>query len=53
MAELYKVSQSKQYLWETLKDRSYISQLNKNADEYTTYKVFYIARHGEGYHNQV
>ena len=32
---------------------SYITQLNKDADEYTTYKVIYIARHGEGYHNQV
>lgn len=31
----------------------YITQLNKDADEYTTYKVVYIARHGEGYHNQV
>ncbi len=32
---------------------SYVKQLNKDADEYTTYKVVYIARHGEGYHNLV
>jgi hypothetical protein len=32
---------------------SYITKLNKEADEYTTYKVIYIARHGEGYHNVV
>lgn len=31
---------------------SYITELNKNADEYTTDKVVYIARHGEGYHNR-
>ncbi|WOO86054.1 putative phosphoglycerate mutase [Vanrija pseudolonga] len=29
----------------------HITDLNKNADAYTTYKVIYIARHGEGYHN--
>lgn len=27
--------------------------MNQNADEYTTYKLIYIARHGEGYHNLV
>ena len=31
---------------------SYITDLNRNADESTTYKLIYIARHGEGYHNQ-
>lgn len=32
---------------------SYITTLNRNADSDTTYKVIYIARHGEGYHNMV
>lgn len=31
----------------------YITDLNKNADKDTTYKLVYIARHGEGYHNVV
>ncbi|KAL1405992.1 putative phosphoglycerate mutase pmu1 [Vanrija albida] len=29
----------------------YVTDLNKRADEHTTYKVVYIARHGQGYHN--
>jgi broad specificity phosphatase PhoE len=29
----------------------HITHLNKHADKSTTYKVIYIARHGEGYHN--
>lgn len=29
----------------------HIKQLNRKADKYTTYKVIYIARHGQGYHN--
>lgn len=32
-------------------DRRYITKLNREADEHTTYKVIYIARHGQGYHN--
>lgn len=31
----------------------YIANLNKHADKYTTYKLIYIGRHGEGYHNVV
>lgn len=29
----------------------YVSSLNRNADEDTQYKVLFMARHGEGYHN--
>ncbi|ORY29348.1 histidine phosphatase superfamily [Naematelia encephala] len=36
--------------WSNFTD--YIHRLNREADDYTTYKVIYIARHGEGYHNQ-
>lgn len=34
-----------------LTGRRKITELNKKADKHTTYKVVYIARHGEGYHN--
>lgn len=30
---------------------SYINDLNNRADPLTAYKLFYLARHGEGYHN--
>jgi hypothetical protein len=33
--------------WQTFKSK--IEKLNLDADEKTTYKVFYFARHGEGY----
>ncbi|KAJ8109318.1 hypothetical protein ONZ43_g6172 [Nemania bipapillata] len=29
----------------------YVNTLNKNADKDTQYKVLFMARHGEGYHN--
>ncbi|KAI3321098.1 phosphoglycerate mutase-like protein [Xylariaceae sp. AK1471] len=29
----------------------YVNTLNHNADKYTQYKVLFMARHGEGYHN--
>ncbi|CED82588.1 Predicted phosphoglycerate mutase [Phaffia rhodozyma] len=29
-----------------------IHQLNQESDDLTSYKVIYMARHGEGYHNQ-
>ncbi|BEJ15090.1 hypothetical protein CspHIS471_0408570 [Cutaneotrichosporon sp. HIS471] len=29
----------------------HVADLNRHADASTTYKVIYIARHGEGYHN--
>lgn len=28
-----------------------INMLNANSDGLTAYKLFYVARHGEGYHN--
>lgn len=34
-------------------DSSHIKKLNEDADEQTTYKVVFIARHGQGYHNVV
>lgn len=30
---------------------SYMASLNADADEHTTYKVIFIARHGQGWHN--
>lgn len=35
--------------WSTF--RSAVARLNAEADEHTTYKVIYIARHGQGWHN--
>ncbi len=29
----------------------YVDNLNRNADTNTQYKVLFMARHGEGYHN--
>lgn len=29
----------------------YIRELNKNAEEGVEYKVLYLGRHGQGYHN--
>ena len=34
-------------------DRSWLESQNAKADEWTRYTLLYIARHGEGYHNQV
>ncbi|GAA5926384.1 hypothetical protein JCM3775_001002 [Rhodotorula graminis] len=31
--------------------RHAVDELNRDADEHTAYKVFYVARHGEGVHN--
>lgn len=31
--------------------RRFITSLNEDADEHTTYKVIFIARHGQGWHN--
>ncbi|GAA5994981.1 putative phosphomutase [Rhodotorula paludigena] len=35
--------------WSSFRER--VAQLNAQADEHTVYKVFYLARHGEGWHN--
>lgn len=35
--------------WQNL--TTYINQLNQEADTNTTYKLIYVARHGEGFHN--
>ncbi|ORX37383.1 histidine phosphatase superfamily [Kockovaella imperatae] len=35
--------------WKNLE--AHVTQLNKEADAHTTYKLIYIARHGEGFHN--
>ncbi|KAI5478262.1 phosphoglycerate mutase family protein [Pseudohyphozyma bogoriensis] len=35
--------------WHTLTKK--VEQLNRESDEYTAYKLMYLARHGEGYHN--
>ncbi|SCV68390.1 BQ2448_511 [Microbotryum intermedium] len=35
--------------WHTFHDE--IDKLNREADEQTTYKVVYLARHGQGFHN--
>lgn len=37
------------YSWENLQD--HINALNRAADSLTSYKLIYIARHGQGYHN--
>jgi hypothetical protein len=34
-------------------DVRYIERLNDEADEGTTYKVLWLARHGQGVHNVV
>ncbi|KLT44325.1 phosphoglycerate mutase-like protein [Cutaneotrichosporon oleaginosum] len=34
-----------------LRFTEHITRLNKHADAHTTYKVLYVARHGEGTHN--
>ncbi|KAG6889697.1 hypothetical protein C0995_015445 [Termitomyces sp. Mi166 len=35
--------------WSTFFD--HINTLNEEADNFTAYKVFFLSRHGEGYHN--
>lgn len=39
-----------QTLWPEVLDT--LDKLNKEADEDTVYKVLYLARHGQGYHNK-
>ncbi|KAG9004068.1 hypothetical protein FRB90_011057 [Tulasnella sp. 427] len=40
---------SHKHYWSTFEKK--ISKLNKKSDEDTSYKVLYLARHGEGFHN--
>lgn len=35
--------------WQSFKTR--IERLNAESDEHTVYKVLFMARHGEGWHN--
>ena len=35
--------------WQAL--RAYVDQLNKQSPDSTSYKVLYLTRHGEGFHN--
>lgn len=34
-------------------DGSWLAKMNAEADQWTSYKLLFIARHGEGVHNQV
>lgn len=55
MAESFPVSRltSTSHVNLLLKRRRRVASLNEQSDRHTSYKVLFLARHGEGYHNVV